>query len=65
MSKLWAVVKSAFGLLYQGLALIIYYLGIILKKFWKVIVVIFTALISLITLKAFKKKGGKIECEEN
>lgn len=64
MSKLWAFIKSIIDLIIKGFSLLFYYICFVVKKFWKVIVVIFTALISVITLRAFKKQGGKVESEE-
>ena len=62
--KLIAFFKSLLSFLYQGIVLILYYLKVVLKKFWKVIVIILSVLISIITLKAFRKKGGKVESDD-
>ena len=62
--KLLAFFKSLLSFLYSGIILIIYYLKVVLKKFWKVIVIILSVLISLITLKAFRKKGGKVNPDD-
>ena len=62
--KLLAFFKSLLSFLYSGIVLLLYYLKVVLKKFWKVIVIILSVLISLITLKAFRKKGGKVNPDD-
>ncbi len=55
--------KRFLSLIYQLFKLITHYLWLFVKKFWKVIVFIVVGVISIITLKKFRKKGGNIECE--
>ena len=62
--KLLAFLKSLVGLFYSGIVLLVHYFGIVIKKFWKVIVIILSVIISIITLKAFRKKGGKVESDD-
>ena len=61
MNSFVNLLKTSGSLLYQVIAILCSVLKTIIAKFWKVIVVIFTFIISILTLRAFKKKGGNLE----
>ena len=61
MESLGGFIKTLLSLIWQGIVILFNILKAVFLKFWKVIVVIITFIISLITLRAFKKKGGQLE----
>lgn len=61
MESLGGFIKTLLSLIWQGIVILFNILKTVFLKFWKVIVLIITFIISLITLRAFKKKGGELE----
>ena len=61
MNSFVNLLKTSGSLVYQVIAILFSVLKTIMAKFWKVIVLIFTFIISILTLRAFKKKGGNLE----
>ncbi len=61
MESIGEFFKTLLSLIWQGIVIIFSLLKTGFLKFWKVIVVIITFIISVITLRIFKKKGGQLE----
>ena len=61
MEAIGGFIKTLLSLIWQGIVILFNILKAVFLKSWKVIVVIITFIISLITLRAFKKKGGQLE----
>lgn len=56
-----SLLKTIGSLIFQVIVILFSGLKTVLTKFWKVIILIITFTISILTLKAFKKKGESLE----
>ncbi len=61
MEAFGGFIKTLLSLIWQGIVISFNLLKTVFLKFWKVILVIITFIISLVTFRIFKKKGGQLE----
>jgi len=61
MESILTFLKTFVSLVWQGLVIAVNFLKDFISKFWKVILIIISIIISIFTLRAFKKKGEELD----